>query len=68
MLVFPRDMQGTTSLLTATAHEREDDDTWSDGDKRIYVIALRRLKHSKELNDEVIDTNLSQICTQWRDQ
>ena len=51
-------------MKTATAQEREDYDTLTDGNKRIYVMALRRLRHHKQLNDEVIDTYLSQICTQ----
>ena len=29
-------------------------------------MALRRRKHYKELNDKVIDTYLTQICTQSR--
>ena len=51
VLVFPREMQGTAALITATASKKEDDDTWSDADRRLYGMALRRLRHYKELND-----------------
>ena len=34
--MFPRYMQGTTAMKTATAQERKDDDTWTDGEKK-YV-------------------------------
>ena len=64
IFVFPRDMQRTTAMTTATAQERGDDATWADGNNRFYVMALRRLRHYKELNGEVIDIYLSQICTQ----
>ena len=53
-------------MKNATTQERKDDDKWTEGDKRIYVMALRRLRHHRQLSDEVIDSFLSQICTQDR--
>ena len=62
VLIFPRDIQGTTAMMNATAQERKDDDTYTDGGKSMYEMALRRLRHIKQLNDEVIDTYMGQIC------
>ena len=64
VLMFPREMQGATSMKTTTTQERKDDDTWTKVEQRIYEMALGRLRHNKQLNNEVIDTYLAQICTQ----
>ena len=33
VLVFPGYMQETTAMKSATSHEKEDEDTWTDGKK-----------------------------------
>ena len=57
-------MQGTTKLTDATAAGIRDDDTLVLGDDIMYVRSIRRLKHYKELGDEVIDVYLTKICSQ----
>ena len=51
---------------SATVQEREDNVTWTEVNKIIYMIGLRRLRHHNQLNDEVIDTFLAHICTQGK--
>ena len=57
-------MQGAAARNTATSHEKVDDNTLPVEDRTIYIKSLPRLKHYRELNDEVIDTYLSKICKQ----
>ena len=49
VLLFRRYMQCTAALITATAHDREDNGASSEGDIRNYV---QRLWHNHWLNDE----------------
>ena len=57
-------MRGTTNLHEATAAEIRDDDKLRLGDDKMYVKSIRRLKHYKETRYEVIDVNLTKICSQ----
>ena len=54
-------MQGTAILNTATEKRLRDDDILRSGDEHMYIKSIRRLKHFKELGDEVIDTYLKNL-------
>ena len=62
-LQFPRAMQGTTSLITAT-EGRKDEDRLQLRESEIYMKSMRRLMHYRKLDDEVMDTYITKLCKQ----
>ena len=64
---FPWDMQGTAQLNTATAAKFRDEHTMRLGDETIYLQSMRRLKHYRQLGDEVIDIYFKNLQSKQRD-
>ena len=61
-LEFPRGMQGTAQLNTVTAAQFRDKHTIRLGDETIYLQSMLRLKHYRQLGNDVIDIYLKQFA------